>query len=98
MLDIEAGQLQRSATLPNLRMTQNQCLQTVAIDVRYFSEIEYDINDIVSRERVYRGTKGRFRIACFQLSSQIENPNSLFFAVSEAPIHSRFAVHFSRPS
>jgi len=78
MLDIEAGQLQRAAALPNLCVTQNQCLQTVAVDLCYFREVEYDIHDIVSRERVYRGTKGRFRVACFQLSSQIENPNPLF--------------------
>src|ERR1700722_5133322 len=67
MLDIEDGQLQHAATLPNLCLTQNQCLQTVAIDLCYFREVEYDISNVVSRERVYRGTKGRFRVACFEL-------------------------------
>ena len=41
-----------------------------------------------------RGTKGRFRVARFRLSSQVGNSNPLFFAVSEAliqkPIRSAF--------
>src|ERR1700733_14014169 len=78
MLDIEAGQLQRTAALPNLCVTQNQCLQAVAVDLCYCREVEYDMNDIVSRERAYRGPKRRFRIASFQLSSQIEYPDPLF--------------------
>jgi len=42
MLDIEAGQFQRTATLPNLCVTQNRCLQTVAVDLGHFREVEYD--------------------------------------------------------
>ena len=86
MLKIEARQLQGAATLPNLCVTQNHRLQTVAVDLCYFREVEYDFNDIASRERVYRGTKGRFRVACFQLSSQIEYPNPLFFALDRKSV------------
>ena len=66
MFDIEATQLQRTAALPNLCVTRHQCLQTVAVDLCYFREVEYKFNDIDSREPVYRGTKGRFRVTCFQ--------------------------------
>src|ERR1700689_1888013 len=90
MLDIEAHQLQRTAALPNLCVTQDQRLQTVAVDLCYLREVECDIHDIISRERVYHGTKVRFRIACFQLSSQIKNPNPLSFALTDVPVHGRF--------
>jgi hypothetical protein len=89
MVDIDAGKLQRTAMLPNLRVTEDQCFQPIGVHPGYFREVEDDIHGVGFHKRVYRGTKGRFRVACFQLSSQIENLNPLFFALLETQIHSQ---------
>jgi hypothetical protein len=97
VLDIEAGKPHRATVSPNLSVTEDQCLKSIGVDSGYFREVENDIHSVGFHKRVYRGTESCFRVARFQVASQIENLNSLFFAMIETQIHRRPAEHSIRP-
>src|ERR1700674_2330132 len=86
----EIKQFQRPAGPPNPCITEDQGAQSVIVNLRHTREIEDDVHSPCSRQADYRTTQDRLRIADYQVSSQIENPNPFLFALMELKIHGRF--------
>src|SRR5579863_10608177 len=90
MKPAEIKQLQGPAGPPNPCITEDQGAQSVIVNLHHTREVEDDVHCPCSRQTDYRTTQDRLRIARYQVSSQIENPNPLLFALMELEIHGRF--------
>src|SRR5579859_7927546 len=93
MPNIAAGQFQHTAAHPNLCATKHECRQSTAVYPGYLREVEDDIQIVGFHKRVDRGTERGLRVGRFQITSQIENLNPLFFALTETQNHSRSEGH-----
>jgi hypothetical protein len=62
-------------------VTEDQSGEPVIVNLRRAREVEDDVHGTGFRQGDYRAAQGRFRIAYYQASSQIENPNPFFLAL-----------------
>jgi hypothetical protein len=79
----EIKQFQRPAGPRNPRVTEHQAAQSVIVNLRHASEVDDDVHSPSLRQRDYRSTQGRFRIAYCDWSRQMENPDPFFFSWTE---------------
>jgi hypothetical protein len=83
----EIKHLQRPAGSHNPRETEDQGAQPVIVNLRHARDVKDDVHNPCFRQRDYSSTQGRFRIAYYQVSSQIKNPNPFLLALMKLEIN-----------
>jgi hypothetical protein len=84
MPNIEAGQFQCTAALPNLCVTKHECRQSTAVYAGYLREVEDDIQIVGFHKRVDRGTESGLRVALSDHLADRESESPLFRADRDA--------------